>query len=99
MRQVIRQLHAFINRPIYWLFCRLGDPIYSPSREMLYGYPTCMHCGKCHGTLEEIAESKDVLLLQATESTVGIPDKAIDALAALLNMTRDELLAGIDEEE
>jgi ribosomal protein S14 len=39
---------------LYWAFCKLDHPIYSPSQAVLEGDPNCLHCGKVHGNLREI---------------------------------------------
>lgn len=39
-----------------WFFCKMGDPIFSPSMAVFYGQATCLHCGKQHGTLAKINE-------------------------------------------
>lgn len=43
-------ISQIINTLVYWMFCKLDDPIYSPSLSCLYGVK-CLHCGKRHGTL------------------------------------------------
>ena len=40
-----------LKRLGYWLFCKLGDPIFSASQAIFFGKRVCLWCGKCHGTL------------------------------------------------
>lgn len=35
----------------YWLACVLGHPIFSPSVAAVTGQLLCLHCGRCHGSL------------------------------------------------
>lgn len=34
-----------------WFFCKIGDPIFSPSQLLFYTEPVCLWCKKQHGNL------------------------------------------------
>jgi hypothetical protein len=40
-----------IKKFLYWIFCKLDDPIYSPSKAGFLNDCSCLFCGKVHGTL------------------------------------------------
>lgn len=44
---------------VHWFFCKIGNPIFSPSLLGLSGRYTCLHCGKCHGELLKIQYELD----------------------------------------
>jgi len=39
-----------MNKLWHWFFCKVGDPLFSPSQAMI-GDVKCLWCGKQHGKL------------------------------------------------
>ena len=57
----------------WWFFCKIGDPIFSPSQAML-GDVVCLWCGKQHGKLTN--ESAWGFMLRGLEKTCRPSDIA-----------------------
>lgn len=43
-------MSTIVKRLGWWFFCKIGDPIFSPSQAAL-GDAVCLWCGKQHGNL------------------------------------------------
>lgn len=41
---------TIVKKLCWWFFCKMGEPIFSPSQAML-GDVVCLWCGKQHGNL------------------------------------------------
>lgn len=46
MSEILRKLG-------HWFFCKIDEPIISPSKAVGLDDWSCMHCGKVHGTIEQ----------------------------------------------
>jgi hypothetical protein len=44
-------MRARVQRFFEWLFCKLGDPLWSVSVAWYEGEIVCIYCGKTHGKL------------------------------------------------
>lgn len=78
---------------LHWFFCKINDPIWSPSR-----FGACCHCGKIHGK-SDYAKQAHIKLGQVAEGFrkgMIMPTKTI----RLFNLAgKDPLIIGLREIE
>lgn len=73
MRKIIRNLG-------WWFFCKIGDPIFSPSQVGIGRDAVCLWCGKQHGKLTN--ESAWSFMLWSAAQALAQPNKVCNGCFA-----------------